>query len=249
MRRHGDERVGVGTIFPKVQQTMVANSALGGVGEHPAVCGAATEKEWIQFFRRHLPKRYTVGSAYVVGAEGQPSRQIDIAIYDSFYSPALLGCPGRHIPAESVYAVFEVKQEINAELLRDAGEKAASVRELRRTSTPVPWVGGTLPAKEPYRILAGILAVRSSWEKGFAKHVGRVLKGLPPAEGLDLGCALRDGAFEVRQQGDREVVKTSPAEEALGFFFVRLVERLRALGTAPAADLMEYGRSLGSLRE
>ena len=29
---------------------------------------------------------------------------------------------------------------------------------------------------------------------------------------------------------------------------IRLIERLRALGNAPAADLMSYGRSLKSFR-
>jgi hypothetical protein len=36
-------------------------------------------------------------------------------------------------------------------------------------------------------------------------------------------------------------------DETLIFFILRLMVRLRALGTAPAADLMEYGRALESL--
>ena len=39
----------------------------------------------------------------------------------------------------------------------------------------------------------------------------------------------------------------STPDEAPIFFVIRLMERLRALGTAPAADLMEYGRALESL--
>jgi len=229
---------------------MVVEWALGGVSDHPTISGMAGEQQWIEFFRQHLPRRYTAASAFVMSANGETSRQIDIAIYDSFYSPTLLARePGLHIPAESVYAVFEVKQEINAELLRDAGVKAASVRDLRRTSAPVTSRSGPCPRKEPQGILAGILAVRSPWKRAFGRHVARVLQGLPTEERLDLGCALQDGAFELRQRGDEEVVKTSPATEALSFFFVRLVERLRVLGTAPAVDLMEYGRSLQSLQD
>jgi hypothetical protein len=37
--------------------------------------------------------------------------------------------------------------------------------------------------------------------------------------------------------------------ESLIFFVLRLIERLRAMGPAPAADLMQYTRSLRSFRK
>jgi len=58
-------------------------------------------------------------------------RQIDIAIYDRFYSPLFFHDEGQpHIPAESVDAVFEVKQTLTSKWIIDAGRKAASVRRL-----------------------------------------------------------------------------------------------------------------------
>jgi hypothetical protein len=42
---------------------------------------------------------------------------------------------------------------------------------------------------------------------------------------------------------------TSTPDESLIFFILRLLQRLREMGTAPAADLMEYGRSLRSFRK
>jgi hypothetical protein len=41
-------------------------------------------------------------------------------------------------------------------------------------------------------------------------------------------------------------VRFSTQREALVFFMIRLLDRLRAIGTAPAADLMAYARSLDS---
>jgi hypothetical protein len=41
-------------------------------------------------------------------------------------------------------------------------------------------------------------------------------------------------------------VRLSTPGEALIFFMIRLIERLRAYGSAPAVDLMEYGRGLES---
>ena len=63
-----------------------------------------------------------------------------------------------NVPAESVYAVFEIKPTFSRQWLRDAGEKAASVRALRRTSVPVIAGGGRRSPIRPRPILAGLLA-------------------------------------------------------------------------------------------
>ncbi len=210
---------------------MLAHLSAGDLVDHPTALGALTERLWLDLFARYLPERYRAASAFVVDSEGKRSRQIDIAIHDRLYSPLLFP---EHIPAESVYAVFEVKQDLNQRLIRDAGRKAASVRRLRRTpATAQP-------------ILAGILALRSGWRKRFARRLPAALAVLGAEERLDLGCALEAGAFEVDEAG---AVRVSTAEESLIFFTVRLLERLRALGTAPAADLMEYARRLESFAE
>jgi hypothetical protein len=44
-------------------------------------------------------------------------------------------------------------------------------------------------------------------------------------------------------------ILVSTPDESLIFFILRLLERMREMGTAPAADLMEYGRSLRSFRK
>jgi hypothetical protein len=64
------------------------------------------------------------------------------------YTPSLLDQQKhRYVPAEAVYAVFEVKPSINWDYLIYAGEKADSVRILERTSIEIPHAGGTFPAK------------------------------------------------------------------------------------------------------
>ncbi len=69
---------------------------------------------------------------------------------------------------------------------------------------------------------------------------------LPPSEGSrGIGCCLKQGAFEFHPRARRKIALSTP-KESLIFFFIRLLERLRALGNAPAADLMDYGRSLAS---
>src|SRR6202034_249860 len=110
----------------------------------------ASERPWLDLLSRYLPKRYRATSAFVIDSLGRRSRQIDIAIFDNLYSPLLFPHKsGLHTPAESIYAVFEVKPTFSKQWIRDAAEKAASVRSLHRTSL------------RPMPILAGILATTS----------------------------------------------------------------------------------------
>lgn len=222
---------------------MLAHLSIGEVFDHPGSCGAATEQGWIELFTRYLPRRYRVSPAFVVDADGRRSRQIDVAVYDNFYSPLIFSHEsGMHIPAESVYAVFEVKQLLTRQLILDAGRKAASVRVLRRTSAPIISAGGRRAPVAPSPIVAGILASTSAWPNTFQQKVSAILPAMPGNHRLDLGCALRQGGFEL----EGGAVRFSTPEESLIFFILRLLDRLRALGTAPALDLAEYGRSLTS---
>lgn len=126
-----------------------------------------------------------------------------------------------------------MKQGLTRQLIRDAGRKAASVRSLRRTSVPIISGGGTRAAIPPSPILAGILAMRSAWDESFQKQIADVLSKLPPQDRLDFGCALQHGAFEWTLNSG---LHFSAPDEAPIFFVIRLIVRLRALGTAPAAD-------------
>lgn len=58
----------------------------------------------------------------------------------------------------------------------------------------------------------------------------------PDSAQLDLGCSLQHGAFELTGSN----LHISTPDESLIFFVLRLIERLRAMGTAPAADWMQY---------
>ena len=241
-RRPDSAHIDLAEVFHRVQQQMLADLAVGGLFEHASSAGAATEHHWISLFKRYLPRRYRAAPVFVIDADGHRSRQIDIAIFDNLYSPPLFPHDaGLHVPAESVYAVFEVKPTFSRQWLRDAAEKAASVRALRRTSVPVIVSGRRRPATPPGPILAGLLATGSVWTaRTFAANLRRALQ----PNHLDLGGCLEFGAFECPR-----TFRVSSPEESLVFFIIRLLERLRAMGTAPAVDWMQYARSLRSFRK
>ena len=76
-------------VFLHIQRRMLSNLEVGSTLEHPVTCGTAGENRWIRLLESHLPERYRASSAFIVDAFGNRSRQIDIAIYDRFYSPLI----------------------------------------------------------------------------------------------------------------------------------------------------------------
>lgn len=272
-RRPDSGQLDLAEVFRRVQREMLAQMSVGNLFEHASAAGAATEHHWLNLFDRYLPKRYRAAPVFVIDSTGQRSRQIDIAIFDNLYSPPLFPhSSGEHVPAESVYAVFEVKPTLSRQWIRDAGEKAASVRALRRTSVPIIASGKCRSSIKPSPILAGLLATSSVWNpETFAENLRPALLAVPADQRLDLGCSLEHGAFEAQWHkppvscgsknqptrssggsragnGGAKNIQISSADESLIFFILRLFDRLRQLGTAPAADLMKYGQGLRSFR-
>lgn len=152
-------------LYEQMQEEMLQQLRSGVAAfVHPGTKGDNTEMNWINWFRTYLPKRYNVDKGIVIDSRGKQSDQIDLIIYDAQYS-YLVFRQGDSIliPAESVYAVFEVKQDLNKERIEYAGKKAKSVRDLIRTSAPIRHAGGSYPPKELHEIVAGLLTTSSSW--------------------------------------------------------------------------------------
>jgi len=239
------ERVDLKQIFMKLQNQMIAQlSANREIITHPGTKGGASELNWIEMLNTYLPERYKVDKAFILDSGGDLSEQIDIVIYDKQYSPFLFHQDGAiYIPAESVYAVFEVKQTISKEKIEYAGNKFASVRRLKRTSVPISHAGGEYKAKEHFKILSGILALESDWKPPLGSSLIKSLDSLNKPKRIDLGCVLRAGSFEVSYEPTVKLDK-SKKENSLIFFFLKLLNLLQRLGTVPALDISEYGKFL-----
>src|SRR5438552_1402305 len=180
-RKPDSGQINLAEVFHRVQQEMLAQLSVGRLIEHASTAGAATEHHWIALFKRYLPQRYSIAPAFVIDSDGHRSRQIDVAIFDNLYSPPLFPhASGFHLPAESVYAVFEVKPTFSRQWLRDAAEKAASVRALRRTSVAVISGGAKHVPIRPRPILAGLLATGSVWNPlTFGENLRDALDDVP----------------------------------------------------------------------
>jgi len=233
-------------LFLAMQQEML--SRLNLIREHVTHAptkGGAVELNWIEFLSTYLPNRYCVDTAFIVDNTGARSDQIDLVIYDQQYSPFVFCQAGiKYIPAESVYAIFEVKQSLSKQHIEYAAEKAESVRKLKRTSMPIVHAGGTYPARPIFDIIVGIITTSSDWKPPFGKSFQDVMGTLNQSKMLNIGCALEGGSFLLKSDG---TIDTSSAEEALIFFFIKLFSLLQNLGTVPAMDIDLYSRALDSI--
>jgi hypothetical protein len=216
---------------------------------HPGSKGDASEFDWIRMFNAHMPMRYQVGKAFVIDVKGQSSEQIDLVLYDRQYTPLLFNKSGQtFIPAESVYAVFEVKQTLNKYAVKYAGEKAASVRKLSRTTASIYHAGGTYAPKGLFAVLAGILCTDSEWKPPLGIPLVDAIAELKADERLDFGCVITGGSFETLYAENNEMSLSKHGEStSLVGLFMGLLKRLQKLGTVPAIDLAAYEKVLKDL--
>ena len=208
---------------------------------HPGTKGDASEGVWIELLETYLPKRYQAASAHIVDSLGAFSQQIDVVVFDRQYSPFIFRYQGQTIiPAESVYAVFEAKQTANAALVAYAQEKVASVRQLHRTSLPIPYAQGTYPPKPLIPILGGLLSFESEWSPALAASLEAALLRDTGDGRLDIGCLASHGHFFYNGTKYEMVNEGKPATA----FLFKLIAQLQFSGTVPMIDVDAYANWL-----
>jgi hypothetical protein len=210
---------------------------------HPGTKGDASENVWLELLQKYLPRRYEAAKAHVVDSRGVFSEQIDVVVFDRQYSPFIFNYEGQTIiPAESVYAVFEAKQTVDAGLVAYAQQKVASVRRLHRTSLPIPYAQGVYPAKPLIPIYGGLLTFESEWSPGLGQPLLDALSGGGTDGRLDLGCVAAHGYFSLdKQTGNYKLA--SGGKPATAFLF-KLISELQFSGTVPMIDIQAYAQWL-----
>lgn len=242
------EKIDIKNLFHGLQKTMKEDlESLRANTPHEPTKGDGSENVWVDFFEKYLPKRYSVTKAIIIDYEGNRSDAIDIVIYDTQYTPFILNKKGViYIPVESVYAVFEAKQEISKLNIKYAGEKIESVRSLNRTTAPVVDKGVVKKAPELFNILGGFLCLDNSWADSIdiSKPFQEVMKSLKDIEKINIGCVINDLTF-INDEASSSL-KFSTPDETLIYFFLKLVSELQKLGTVRPIDLNKYISQLNS---
>lgn len=265
-------KIDLKSLFSGLQQQMV--SQLNTNREfitHPGSKGDALENAWIEWLQKYLPNRYSVDKAIVIDSNGNTSHQMDIVIYDNWFTPFIFSQNGFHyIPAEGVYAVFEVKPDIQGSVKKKtfieyAGEKIESVRTLKRTSTSMINSGKTFPARPLTKIVGGILASTNTFTQKDNQTIEKHIEALKGFKGIDFGCIADYGSFYVNYNGEEsqditdiddryidyykkrkvEDIHFSRRENSLVSFFLQLTRYLQqSIGTVAAIDLQAYSNAI-----
>jgi hypothetical protein len=237
--------------------------------KHAPSKGDSFEDIWIVWLRKYLPSRYCVDKAIVIDSKGQTSDQIDLVIYDQTYTPFVFNQNSIiYIPAEGVYAVFEVKPELNKKYILYAGNKVESVRKLYRTTSSIIDRGQVRPARSLTKILGGILALESKIsESTIEKHI----KSLKDLKSIEIGCATNFKSFyvdfikddsilskrvgsnaehnellmEFYENREFDSIEFSYKYNSLVTFFLQLSRYLQqSIGTVAAIDLGAYAEAI-----
>lgn len=244
---NSDLDVGNGWSLPNLLNRLHTNiqndlSVSREVFHHAPTKGDSSENTWLETLRNYLPKRYQIEKAHIVDSLGAFSEQIDIVIFDRQYSPFIFDFKGQKIiPAESVYAVFESKQEISKGNIEAAQKKVASVRQLHRTSLPIPHAGGTYPAKPLTHILGGVLALDSAWNPPMGKALIDALTDISHEdERLDIGCVAAHGIIRRVAEDYTNDIRSKAATA----FLFELIALLQTSATVPMIDVRAYARWL-----
>ena len=238
---------------------------------HPGSKGDTLENTWIEWLQKYLPNRYSIDKAIIIDHEGNTSHQIDVVIYDNWFTPFIFSQNGFHyIPAEGVYAVFEVKPDIQGNVgkqtyIEYASEKIESVRVLKRTSTNIINAGQKQNPRGLTKIIGGILTSTNSFTHNNNNTIEKYIKNQKGLKGIDIGCIADYGSFYVDYNGeenfdtkdfekrlkdyyDKRSVKDiifSDSENSLVSFFLQLTRYLQqAIGTIPAIDLNAYSKAI-----
>lgn len=243
------------------QMTATLNTSRSFI-THSGSKGDALENAWIDWLQNYLPNRYSIAKAIVIDCEGNTSHQLDIVIYDNWYTPFIFNQNGfKYIPAEGVYAVFEVKPNLTKEHIQYAGEKVESVRKLKRTSTKMINSGNVCPPRNLTKIIGGLLCSTSDLRK--EETILAHLSDLKGFTSLDLLCIADFASIKVEYKGtirDRHELEydiyynkrelnrivLSKPEHSLVSFFLQLSHLLQQrIGTIPAIDFKAYMKVMG----
>lgn len=223
-------------LFNSKQQEMQAT--LQTALSHCVAQGDNSEETWRQFFETYLPSRYACDKGFIIDSENNTSDQIDLIVFDKYFSPFFFNYgPNKYIPAESVYAVFEIKPVLDKQNFDYAKNKAKSVRTLKRTSASVVANGKQCEGRHQFPIIAGLLTNKGAWESVLPNQVAD-----PDADDfIDLCCSADGYSWTVRQTEDGyKYIKNANRDESLLAFFMELLHQLQARGTVAALDIPKY---------
>ncbi|MFL6334616.1 MAG: DUF6602 domain-containing protein [Pyrinomonadaceae bacterium] len=107
---------------------------------HSGLKGNQAEGLVKAFLKGHLPKRFDVGSGFILDHFDNVSKQTDVIIYDAFNCPVYRASDDAGIfPSDNVAAVVEVKSRLDKEQLTSSFENIMATKQLSKRVAEGPF--------------------------------------------------------------------------------------------------------------
>ncbi len=155
-----DSNFDLDAFVRRIGERLVAEFRDAKAGTTPSTVGSAAEQPVRDQLAQVLPRGIAVGEGFVIDSYGETSRQQDVILYERDICPvfSVNRTPQTtYYPCEGVIAIGEIKSSLDGDSLRDAFEKVASVKRLRRhvvhDSMPHPTTGQPIPTRRNYLML------------------------------------------------------------------------------------------------
>ena len=141
----------------RIGERLVRKFTDAKAGTTPSTVGSAAEEPVRDQLEQVLPRGVAVGEGCVIDSYGRTSRQQDVVLYERDFCPVfpINDTPQTTFyPCEGVIAVGEIKSRLDRGSLKNAFEKVASVKSLRRHVVahfmPHPQTGAPIPRRRKY---------------------------------------------------------------------------------------------------
>lgn len=235
-------------LFNGMQKSMLDSlESVRKIVKHGPAKGSYTEKDWINVLDNFLPNRYDITKAFIIDSNDSISEEIDIVVYNKHHSPLFFSKNGiNYIPVESVYAIFEVKQDFNKTTFDYAKKKFKSVRGLKPVSGHITDRGKIEKPRPPYEIIGVILTTNTTWRTPFSNPLLKYINQLEDSQKINLGCVLNCGSFLINYKSDVDRISFSNKNDSLITFFLNLWSSLQPIGSSYAIDYTVYRKLLNT---
>jgi hypothetical protein len=216
-----------------------------------------------RFLRGHLPKRFDVGSGFIIDANNTLSKQTDVIVYDALNCPVYRASEtAAIIPSDNVAAIVEVKSRLDKQSMEEAFENAAAAKSLAKT--PLPNIPVLMTSQTYYCLFAfdselKLKKLAEHYYDGLIKHhLGRHIdivlvldKGIitlaaqVPEMGPQWAPITIQGFGGDQGEGSHIAVSATPVkDDSLDFFLRFLLAQLmnfRGLVAHPGFDWRQQG--------
>lgn len=180
---------GLNADFAKIRETM----------PHYATAGTETENVLNKFLNNHLPRRFAAANGIAIDSEDNISQQFDTLIYDAENNPVYRAGEGfvaQILPSDSIAAAIEIKSNLNKEELKDAAEKIASIKRLKRSPISNHDQQVNFSNFISITCLGVVFAYTSTTSlKTLAKNLKEINQTIPKSQRIDLVVVLDKGVI------------------------------------------------------